>query len=99
MVRAVTDPDNIRAEFSVVILDDLQGEGLGLILMRKIIDYCRSRGTLELAGSTLPSNKGMQALARKLGFRVSYNAEEEVVEMKMQLNEPTEDWQIYRLQQ
>lgn len=99
VVRAVTDADNVRAEFSVVIRDDLQGEGLGRILMRKIIDYCLSRGTLELSGSTLPSNKGMQGLARKLGFRISYNPEEEVVEMKMQLNEPTEDWQIYRLQQ
>ncbi|TCK09511.1 bifunctional acetate--CoA ligase family protein/GNAT family N-acetyltransferase [Marinobacterium mangrovicola] len=99
VVRAVTDADNIRAEFSVVIRDDLQGEGLGIILMSKTIDYCRSRGTLELSGSTLASNKGMQALARKLGFDISYNAEEEVVEMKMQLNEPTEDWQIYRLQQ
>ncbi|KEA62762.1 Protein acetyltransferase [Marinobacterium lacunae] len=99
VVRAVTDADNVRAEFSVVIRDDLQGEGLGIILMRKIIDYCRSRGTLELSGSTLTTNKGMQALARRLGFRISYNAEEEVVEMKMLLNEPSEDWQIYRLQQ
>ncbi len=99
VVRAVTDADNVRAEFSVVIRDDLQGEGLGVILMQKIIDYCRSRGTLELSGSTLATNKGMQALARKLGFRISYNAEEEVIEMKMLLNEPTEDWQIYRLQQ
>ncbi len=99
VVRAVTDADNVRAEFSVVIRDDLQGEGLGVILMQKVIDYCRSRGTLELAGSTLATNKGMQGLARKLGFRISYNAEEEVVEMKMLLNEPTEDWQMYRLQQ
>jgi acetyltransferase len=99
VVRAVTDADNVRAEFAVVIRDDLQGEGLGIILMQKTIDYCRSRGTLELSGSTLATNKGMQALARKLGFRISYNAEEEVIEMRMQLNEPTEDWQIYRLQQ
>ena len=69
------------------------------MLYEVITDYCRSRGTLELAGSTLATNKGMQGLARKLGFRISYNAEEEVVEMKMLLNEPTEDWQMYRLQQ
>jgi acetyltransferase len=46
----------------------------------------------------MPSNKGMQGLARKLGFNTSYNMEEDVVDMKMMLNEPTEDWQIYRLQ-
>lgn len=98
VVRAVTDPDNIRSEFSVVIRDDLQGEGLGVILMSKVIAYCKARGTLMIEGSTLPSNKGMQGLAQKLGFKNSFNMEEEVVEMKMLLNEPTEDWQITRLQ-
>lgn len=98
VARAVTDPDNIRSEFSVVIRDDLQGEGLGVILMQKIVDYCKERGTLELYGSTLPSNKGMQGLAKKLGFKNSYNMEEDVVDMKMMLNAAQEDWQMYRLQ-
>jgi acetyltransferase len=99
VVRAVTDADNVRSEFSIVIRDDLQGEGLGAILMNKAIEYCKGRGTLMLEGSTLPSNKGMQGLAAKLGFKNTFNAEEEVVEMKMMLNDPVEDWQITRLQQ
>lgn len=98
VARAVTDPDNVRSEFSIVIRDDLQGEGLGRILMQKVIDYCKSRGTLLLEGSTLPANKGMQGLAQRLGFKNTFNMEEEVVEMKMMLNEPSEDWQITRLQ-
>lgn len=98
VVRAVTDADNVRSEFSIVVRDDMQGEGMGVMLMQKVIDYCRARGTLQLVGSTMPSNKGMQGLARKLGFKISYNMEEDVVDMKMMLNEPTEDWQIYRLQ-
>lgn len=98
VARAVTDPDNVRSEFSIVIRDDLQGEGLGRMLMQKVIDYCKSRGTLLLEGSTLPANKGMQGLAQRLGFKNTFNMEEEVVEMKMMLNEPTEDWQITRLQ-
>jgi acetyltransferase len=97
VVRAVTDADNVQAEFSVVIRDDLQGEGLGVALMNKVIDYCKSRGTLQILGSTLPNNKGMQNLAKKLGFTNSYNAEEEVVDMRMMLNEPSEDWQRLRL--
>ncbi|WP_415901575.1 GNAT family N-acetyltransferase [Neptuniibacter sp. QD29_5] len=98
VVRAVTDADNVRAEFSVVIRDDLQGEGLGVALMSKIVDYCRSRGTLQIIGSTLPNNKGMQNLAKKLGFENSFNVEEDVVDMKMMLNTPKEDWQRMRLQ-
>ncbi|MEH6577052.1 MAG: bifunctional acetate--CoA ligase family protein/GNAT family N-acetyltransferase [Amphritea sp.] len=98
VVRAVTDPDNVRSEFSVVIRDDLQGEGLGVILMQKVVDYCKARGTLLLMGSTLTSNKGMQGLAKKLGFKNSYNMDEDVVEMEMMLHQPVEDWQVYRLQ-
>lgn len=97
VVRAVTDADNISAEFSVVIRDDLQGEGLGVALMSKVIDYCKKRGTIEIIGSTLQANKGMQNLALKLGFSNSFNVEEEVVDMKLMLNEPTEDWQRLRL--
>lgn len=99
VARAVTDADNVNAEFSVVIRDNLQGEGLGTLLMQKVVDYCRDRGTLQLSGTTLRENKGMQTLARNLGFAISYNAEEEVVEMKMLLNEPGEDWQRSRLEQ
>lgn len=98
VVRAVTDADNISAEFSVVIRDELQGEGLGVLLMQKVIDYCRDRGTLMIEGSTLPNNKGMQGLALKLGFKNSYNVEEDVVDMKMMLHEPSEAWQKKRLE-
>ncbi|WP_233153032.1 bifunctional acetate--CoA ligase family protein/GNAT family N-acetyltransferase [Motiliproteus sp. MSK22-1] len=98
VVRTNTDPDNIRAEFAVVIRDDLQGEGLGAMLMEKMIRYCRDRGTLQILGTTLPTNLNMQRLAKKLGFDNGYNAEEEVVEMTMMLNEPKEDWQLQRLQ-
>ncbi|MGB0733814.1 MAG: GNAT family N-acetyltransferase, partial [Pontibacterium sp.] len=97
VVRAVTDADNVSSEFSVVIRDDLQGEGLGRMLMEKIIAYCKRRGTLQIEGSTLPKNKGMQGLAKKLGFTNRYNLEDEVVEMRLMLNEPTADWQKARL--
>src|SRR3546814_10216139 len=45
VVRAITDPDNIRAEFAVLVRSDFKGHGLGEILMHKIIGYCRQRGT------------------------------------------------------
>ncbi|MFP8965330.1 GNAT family N-acetyltransferase [Pokkaliibacter sp. CJK22405] len=97
VVRAITDADNVSAEFSIVIRDDMQGEGLGRMMMQKVINYCRERGTLQLEGATLPSNSGMQKLASALGFTNKYNADEEVVEMRLPLNEPKEDWQFHRL--
>lgn len=69
--RVVADPDNVSAEFAVTVRSDLKGHGLGKILMRKLIDYCRSRGTREIVGEVLPQNSRMIGLVKKLGFTVT----------------------------
>lgn len=70
MVRAISDPDNLRAEFAIIVRSDLKGKGLGRILMEKIIRYCRDRGTEALVGEVLEYNEPMLALARQFGFEV-----------------------------
>ncbi|WP_347332224.1 bifunctional acetate--CoA ligase family protein/GNAT family N-acetyltransferase [Marinimicrobium locisalis] len=85
VVQAQMDPDNQEAEFGIAIRSDLKGKGLGWLLMNKMIDYCRHSGTRYLAGCTMPQNRGMANLARSLGFRVRYNAEEEVIDMRLEL--------------
>ncbi|MEO7547159.1 MAG: bifunctional acetate--CoA ligase family protein/GNAT family N-acetyltransferase [Ramlibacter sp.] len=74
-VRAVCDPDNRRAEFAIQLASAWQGRGLGLILMKKLLNYLRERGTEEVAGQCLADNAGMAALARKAGFAVSTDHE------------------------
>ncbi|MDX1634834.1 MAG: GNAT family N-acetyltransferase [Marinobacter sp.] len=96
-VRVWTDPDNLRCEFAVMVHDKMKGEGLGMILMRKMIDYCRSRGTVEMVGHVLPENRPMLQLADRLGFEVHYNREEEVMDLRLVLNEPERAWQRERL--
>ena len=76
VARAVADPDNVCAEFAVVVRSDLKGTGLGFMLMTELIAYCKSRGTGELAGQTLRANTGMQALARALGFTLKQDGDE-----------------------
>ncbi|WP_428561945.1 MAG: bifunctional acetate--CoA ligase family protein/GNAT family N-acetyltransferase [Solidesulfovibrio sp. DCME] len=88
VVRASTRPDNASAEFAVIIRSDLKGLGLGRLLMEKIIRYCKGRGTRELTGQALMENGGMQGLAEKLGFSVVRNYDEDVVEMRLPLNDP-----------
>ena len=45
VVRAIADPDNISAEFGIVIRSDMKGRRLGPLLMQRIIDYQRGQGT------------------------------------------------------
>jgi acetyltransferase len=69
VVRAHADPDNAAAEFAVLVRSDLKGRGLGGALLRKLVRYCRGRGTGELYGDVLADNVRMLALADELGFR------------------------------
>ncbi|MEZ5563241.1 MAG: bifunctional acetate--CoA ligase family protein/GNAT family N-acetyltransferase [Gammaproteobacteria bacterium] len=69
VVRATADPDNCEAEFGIIVRSELKGEGLGELLMGKLIRTLRQQGTRVLVASVLPENTRMLELARSLGFR------------------------------
>ena len=96
-VRTWTDADNLRCEFAVMVDDRMKGEGLGVALMQKMIEYCRARGTMEMIGNVLPDNRPMLQLGEHLGFEIKFNPEEEVMDLRLVLNEPEKDWQKERL--
>ena len=98
VVRVWNDPDNIRTEFSIIVRDDMAGQGLGTLLMNKMISYCKSVGTLEMIGKIMVDNHPMRALMKQLGFRCRYNMEEQVVDAVLRLNEPESEWQRHRLE-
>ena len=68
VTRAISDPDNIDAEFAVLVRSDLKGLGLGRRLMEKLITYTRDHGLQRLNGITMPNNRGMVALAASSGL-------------------------------
>jgi acetyltransferase len=85
VARAIGDPDNVTAEFAIVLRSDLKGRGLGRILLGKLIAYCRERGTRELVGEALQDNARMIALAREFGFEVTAAREPGIVAMRLRL--------------
>ena len=84
--RAISDPDNIDAEFAVLVRSDLKGLGLGGRLLDKLINYTRAHGLQRLNGITMPNNRGMIALARKLGFDVDIQLEDGIVGLSLRLS-------------
>lgn len=86
VVRAVADPDNDTAEFAVVVRSDRKGLHLGGLLMRRIIDYCRTRGTRLIVGEVLSENTRMVRLARRLGFDVKRTDEPGVMSLTLVLS-------------
>jgi acetyltransferase len=68
VVRAIADPDNVSAEFGILVRSDMKGLRLGALLMQRIIDYQRRHGTKKLVATVLAENHRMLDLARQLGF-------------------------------
>ncbi|USD68223.1 bifunctional acetate--CoA ligase family protein/GNAT family N-acetyltransferase [Vibrio sp. SCSIO 43136] len=87
VARALADPQNIDAEFAILVRSDLKGIGLGKVLMEKIISYCKVRGTKQMSGMTMPSNRGMLTLAQRMGFEIDVQFEDGVADMRLPLNE------------
>lgn len=85
VTRAVSDPDNIDAEFSVLVRSDLKGLGLGRRLLDKMIKYTSEHGLQRLTGITMPNNQGMVTLARKLGFEVDVQLQDGIVNLSLRL--------------
>jgi acetyltransferase len=69
VVRAVCDPDNVEAEFAIIVRSDMHRQGLGRMLMRKMIGHLQARGTQRMVGEVLPENRSMAALAHAMGLR------------------------------
>ena len=85
VTRAISDPDNIDAEFAVLVRSDLKGLGLGRRLLEKLIAYTSDHGLQRLNGITMPNNRGMVTLARKLGFDVDIQLEDGIVSLALPL--------------
>ena len=69
-VHALADPDNVEAEFAIIVRSDLKHRGLGHLLLDKLIRYQRAHGTQHLVGHVLRENEAMHDLARTHGFRI-----------------------------
>ncbi|MCT2386303.1 bifunctional acetate--CoA ligase family protein/GNAT family N-acetyltransferase [Erwinia pyrifoliae] len=93
VTRAISDADNIDAEFSVLVRSDLKSLGLGRRLLEKMIVYTRQHGLQQLNGITMPGNQGMISLARKLGFNIDIQLEDGIVGLTLPLRDDQADRQ------
>lgn len=88
---AISDSDNIDAEFSILVRSDLKRLGLGRMLLEKMVSYTRDHGLQQLNGITMPNNTGMIALAKQLGFSCKNSVEDGIVTLRLALESPREN--------
>lgn len=67
----IDDNDPSVAEVAITIIDGYQGNGLGTIVMKKLISVALTNGITTFEGILESTNDGMLALIKKLdGFKV-----------------------------
>jgi acetyltransferase len=70
----------------------MTGLGLGMFLMRRIIDYARARGIGQLYGDVLADNRAMLKLCSVLGFdQTRPDDNPGIVRVVLSLREPDSD--------
>jgi acetyltransferase len=77
-----------EAEFSVLIGDPYQRQGLGTLLVGKLLEVGRAEGLRRITADILFENYPMQRIARKLGFRLHRDTEEMVMKADLDLYQP-----------
>ena len=68
--RYITNPDQNSCEFSLVVSDQHNGQGLGSRLMLSIMEFARAKGLTEIDGLVLANNPNMLRLMTGLGYTV-----------------------------
>ena len=68
-----------EAEYSILISDQWQNQGLGGLMMRSLLAVGRKEGLKKIVGYILPENGRMQAVSRQLGFELKADADRELI--------------------
>jgi acetyltransferase len=70
VVRLHADPDNISAEYAILVRSDFHGRGLGHALMEALLGYARRRGLKTVFGDVLAENRRMLDVVQAMGGRI-----------------------------
>ena len=76
IARISCDPDHETAEFGLLVRTDLQGHGIGRVLMERLLDYARADGIGRIEGHVLDENTKMLDMCRRLGFTLRRQPQE-----------------------
>jgi acetyltransferase len=77
-----------EAEFSVLISDRFQRQGLGTLLLSKLLEVGRAEGLRRITADILFENYPMQRVSEKLGFHLHRDTEEMVMKADLDLYQP-----------
>jgi acetyltransferase len=84
VVRIIEDAWRENAEYSILLADYFQGQGLGSMLTDYILEIAKERRIKKIVASVLPANSAMIHLFEKRGFAFD-KAEMDMYEVSLNL--------------
>ncbi|MCK7594734.1 GNAT family N-acetyltransferase [Lysobacter sp. CAU 1642] len=72
VARVAIDQTDEAGEFALIVSRFVGRQGLGRLLMKQLIRWCRLKRLARIYGDVLDENTAMLGLARSLGFRRSH---------------------------
>lgn len=85
--RIIGDPDLRNCEFSVLVADSWQGQGVGAQLLLCLLQAAKQQGVEQIQGKVLRENRQMINLGTRLGFSTRINEEEGTVSLFINLRQ------------
>jgi acetyltransferase len=64
-----------QAEVAVLVSDPCQGQGIGLELLRRVVQVARDEKLSRVSAEMLADNLAMQAISKKLGFQLRQHSD------------------------
>lgn len=80
------------AEFAIMVGDQWQGNGLGSEIVWRLIEIAQEQGVQRLWGEILAQNQPMLEMAKKMGFTVTKDIENQTYRVKLELASFKKDW-------
>ena len=74
-----------EAEFSILIADPYQRQGLGTELLRRLIRIGRDEHLKKIRADILPDNTAMQRVCKKLGFKIQREVGDPLVSAELEI--------------
>jgi acetyltransferase len=85
VARVISDPDLCHTEFSIMVGDPWQGQGVGAALLLHLLRAAKKQGMKKIWGTVLRENTQMQHLGKKTGFTMKFNSEEGAYDLTIDL--------------
>jgi len=78
-----SEPGTQDAEFAILVSDQSQRQGLGTLLLSRLVDIGRDEHIARIIADILPENRGMQRICKNLGFRLHHAFADGVVNAEL----------------